>query len=526
LGRQSASALAWEFPERMRPALQPWLAAVAIRLHHLVGITSPFTIAFTLRLASTILAAVATLEVCVRCLRPVSSETLRRSALFIAFLLWLAPLVHGRFSSENWGGTWLAFGVCCAIDAAGAQQLRDALERQADFDAALRCRRRDGSLFWAQLTLAPVRFGNAPTHFVAVVTDLTEQRRQEAEVSYLARHDAVTGLARFDGAESSIQPLLDALGANDRLAVFQINLDRFQAVNDSLGYRGGNEMLHLIGQRLRYVAGDHGLLWRAGGDEFVLARRCEGPEDDPMRVAESIREWIEVPVELPGGTVHLSASVGIAVHPQHASVAVDLVQCADAALRRAKQSGRNSALSFAEGHMDEVRDRIALHGRLRHAIARNELLFHFQPQVRASDGYIVGMEALLRWATPDLGLLGPARFVPLAEDLGMIVEIGQWALREACRRAIVDTFTTGGAQSKRPEGLMKRLAEITDLPRYMFKVRSFENDQPIVRTVKCDPPITRRGDEANPTKLIKASLQRWGTKRKAVEVKIMKFLAS
>ena len=120
LGRQSAAALAWEFPERMRPALQPWLAAMAIRLHHPIGVTSPFTIAFSLRLLSTTIAVVAAFELCRRCLRPVSSRLLKQIALFLALLLWITPMAHARFSSENWGGMWFAIGLCLMLDALDA----------------------------------------------------------------------------------------------------------------------------------------------------------------------------------------------------------------------------------------------------------------------------------------------------------------------------------------------------------------------------------------------------------------------
>ena len=327
------------------------------------------------------------------------------------------------------------FFVDQALGNEGVQEFRAAMMRAEDYEAVLRCRRKDGAAFWAQITLSPVKQGDDLTHFIVVATDLTEQRRHEAELTFLARHDPVTGLLRFNGAEESIQPLIDAIGGTrEHIAVFHVDVDRFQAVNDSLGYRGGDETLHVLGQRLRYIAGDRGRLWRAGGDEFIMAIRFH-EDDEPLEIAESIREWIEMPVELPTGKLYLSASVGIAVYPLHARTAVDLIQCTDAALRRAKQTGRNATLSFAEGHMHGVRDRIALHGRLRDAIGRNELVLHYQPQVRAHDGYIVGMEALLRWATPDLGLLPPERFVPLAEDLGMIVEIGRWVLREVCQQA-------------------------------------------------------------------------------------------
>ena len=241
---------------------------------------------------------------------------------------------------------------------------------------------------------------------------------------------------RFNGAEETIQPLIDAAAQDgDHLAVFHVDIDRFQGVNDSVGYRGGDEVLHTIGQRLLYIAGDHGRVWRAGGDEFMMATRFKTDQENPTRIAESVREWAEMPLDLPSGKLYLTASVGVAVYPDNASTAPDLVQCTDAALRRAKRLGRNAALSFAEGHMDEVRDRIAFRGRLRSAIANDEMVLHYQPQIRARDGYIVGMEALVRWNTPDHGLLSPARFIPLAEDLGVIVELGRWVLRDACQQA-------------------------------------------------------------------------------------------
>ena len=313
---------------------------------------------------------------------------------------------------------------------------RSAMRRNTGFETVMRCRRKDGLVFWAQVTLSPVFFSGEITHYIVVATDLTEQRRQEAELNFLARHDPITGLMRFNGAEETIQPLIDAAALDgEQLAVFHVDIDRFQGVNDSVGYRGGDEVLHTIGQRLLYIAGDHGRVWRAGGDEFMMATRFKSDQENPTRIAESVREWAEMPLDLPSGKLYLTASVGVAVYPDNASTAPDLVQCTDAALRRAKRLGRNAALSFAEGHMDEVRDRIAFRGRLRSAIANDEMVLHYQPQIRARDGYIVGMEALVRWNTPDHGLLSPARFIPLAEDLGVIVELGRWVLREACQQA-------------------------------------------------------------------------------------------
>ena len=321
---------------------------------------------------------------------------------------------------------------------ATALDLRAAINGKRDADAVLQLRRKDGHLLWCQLTLAPVRdAAGVVTHLVAVATDLTEQRQHEAQVAYLALHDPVTGLPRFNGAKEAIQPLLDMAAANDRhVAVFHIDIDRFHTVNDSIGYRGGDETLHLLGQRLRFIAGEDGFLWRGGGDEFLLAKHYPADETDPAVIAESIREWLETPVDLPSGKLYLSGSIGLAVFPTHAKNAEDLVHCTDTALRRAKRSGRNAALSIADGgQVQELRDRIAFRGRLRNAINANELVLHYQPQVRGRDGHIVGMEALVRWNTSDHGLLLPGRFVPLAEELGVIVELGHWVLREACQQA-------------------------------------------------------------------------------------------
>ncbi len=340
------------------------------------------------------------------------------------------------YTQEEVIGRNAVFIADMETEADTVQTFRAAIARKAGYETVMRCRRKDGAVFWAQITLSPVFFGGETTHFIIVATDLTEQRRHEAELTFLARHDPVTGLMRFNGAEETIQPLIDSAAQNaDRLAVFHVDIDRFQGVNDSVGYRAADEVLHTIGQRLLYIAGDHGRVWRAGGDEFIMAVRFKAEQENPARIAESVREWAEMPLDLPSGKLYLTASVGVAVYPDNASTASDLVQCTDAALRRAKRLGRNAALSFAEGHMDEVRDRIAFRGRLRSAIANNEMVLHYQPQIRARDGYIVGMEALVRWSTSDHGLLAPARFIPLAEDLGVIVELGRWVLREACQQA-------------------------------------------------------------------------------------------
>jgi diguanylate cyclase (GGDEF)-like protein/PAS domain S-box-containing protein len=323
-------------------------------------------------------------------------------------------------------------------DEGGSFEIRNAIAERRAAEAVLLLRRKDGSTFWNQFTLAPVLdTTGVVTHFIVVVTDLTDQRHHEAQLAYVALHDPVTGLLRFNGAADALQPLLDAASSTEQhVAIFHIDIDRFHTVNDSVGYRGGDETLHLLAQRLRFVAGEEGRLWRGGGDEFLMAMKYRVDEIEPAKIAESILEWLKMPVELASGKLYLSGSIGVAVYPTHATQADDLVHCTDAALRRAKRSGRNAAVTFAEGgHTNEMKDRVAFRGRLRNAITENELILHYQPQVRGHDGRIICMEALVRWNTIDHGVLLPVRFVPLAEELGVIVELGRWVLREACQQA-------------------------------------------------------------------------------------------
>ena len=318
----------------------------------------------------------------------------------------------------------------------GIQQIRDALTRQGDCEVVLRNYRKDGTLFWNQIRISPVRDGEGRlTHYIGVSQDLTDRRRYEAELAYALRHDPVTQLPRFVDAEDAFQSAIEAAGqCGECVAVYYIDVDRFHTVNDSVGRRGGDETLRLIAQRLRAAAPDETRIWRLGGDEFMLMVRLPA-DSDPFAIAERLRQTLEMPVPLSSYQLFLSGTVGFACYPENAQTATDLFNCAQAAISRAKRSGRSSVQAFSNTHAEELHERLALGGRLRSAIRDNELVLHFQPQVRAPDGRIVGMEALVRWQTRDLGLLPPRRFVGVAEELGMIVELGRWVLRNACKQA-------------------------------------------------------------------------------------------
>ncbi|SDD88010.1 EAL domain-containing protein [Aquimonas voraii] len=321
-------------------------------------------------------------------------------------------------------------------DQEALRTVRETLVKQGECEVVLRNYRRDGSLFWNQLTLAPVRDADGQvTHYIGVSTDLTDRRRHEAELAYLARHDQVTGLPRFIDPEDALRPLFEeAAAADEQVALWCIDIDRFQSVNESVGYRGGDEVLRLLASRIRYVTGAAGKLWRLTSDEFVLALRFRRGECEPLAIAEQIRETLEVPVPVAGSQLFLSGTIGVAVHPDNARDPVELFQCSESAMYRSKRGGRNSVLASSASHAEELRERLALGSRLKSAILANEFLLYFQPQVNGSDGRITGMEALVRWRTVDRGLIEPLRFIQVAEELGSIVDLGRWVLHEACQQ--------------------------------------------------------------------------------------------
>ncbi len=315
--------------------------------------------------------------------------------------------------------------------------LRRALTEQRGCEVVLRNYRRDGTLFWNQLALAPVRDARGDaTHFVGVLNDLTERRRYEAELAYAASHDAVTGLPRYVVLEDYIAGLLtEAARAKTQVALLQVDLDRFHTVNETMGHAVGDQALREVADRLRIGVGARGRVCRLGGDEFVIALPFAPGSTEPGTIAEELRARLEAPIEIAPYKIYLTCSIGMSVYPENGLTPLDLQRRAEAALTRAKRVGRNSVHRFSNEQAHELRDRIALGGRLREAIGRGELVLHYQPQVSASNGRIVGMEALVRWQTQDMGLLPPARFIRVAEELGLIVDLGRTVLNDACRQA-------------------------------------------------------------------------------------------
>jgi diguanylate cyclase (GGDEF)-like protein/PAS domain S-box-containing protein len=343
------------------------------------------------------------------------------------------------------------------------ETLRTALSESSHCVVTLRNYRKDGSLFWNRLTISPVLDANGhASHYIGIQSDVTEQKMLENERRFLATHDRVTGLPRYDGSEARLEALLSrARSANVRMALFFVDLDGFNSVNSTLGFAMGDAALKKTGERLRELAGPGAEVLRYAGDEFLVAFLDEGNPEDLLGRATDLCERIAQPMPIaPSVTVFLTASVGASLFPDNGNSVLELTRQADIATNRAKQNGRNGAFVFSNDMREALADRMALGGRMRDALANEEFLLHYQPQVSAQDGSVIGLEALVRWNSPVLGLLPPARFIPVAENNGMILHLGAWVLRSACRqlRAWMDAGLSGfavsvnvsGAQMQRP----------------------------------------------------------------------------
>lgn len=268
--------------------------------------------------------------------------------------------------------------------------------------------------------------------FTGTGSDLTEKRRAEAEITRLALFDALTGLANRQRMRLSLdQTLAYSHNGWRHVALLLLDLDRFKAVNDTLGHQVGDALLKQVADRLLRCVGDSGLVGRLGGDEFEVI--VPDPRDRPslIELARSIIASLSQPYFLAGTTVTIGASVGIALGPGDGHDSETLIRSADLALYAAKADGRGTHRFYHEDMLAGARHRKALEDDLRGALARGELHVAYQPVVSTSDEKIVGFEALARWTHPVRGAVSPGDFVPIAEECGMIEQIGEWVLRTA-----------------------------------------------------------------------------------------------
>ena len=272
--------------------------------------------------------------------------------------------------------------------------------------------------------------------FVGSGSDLTEKRRSEAEITKLALFDSLTGLANRQRMRSALDKLLaPSHGARRQAGLLLLDLDRFKAVNDTLGHQVGDTLLMQVGQRLQRVVGESGLIGRLGGDEFKVVLPDEVNRDLLGELARSIIASISQPYFIENASITIGCSIGIAIAPEDGGDTETLIRNADLALYAAKADGRGVHRFYKEELLVGAQSRKQLEDDLRHALASDQLHVAYQPVVSTKSEEIVGYEALVRWTHPTRGAISPAEFVPVAEECGLIESIGEWVLRTACLEA-------------------------------------------------------------------------------------------
>ena len=311
----------------------------------------------------------------------------------------------------------------------------------------VRCHRKDGTAFPAWQSVSAVRDTKGRlTHYVSAFSDVTAIHDAHRQLNHLAHHDPLTGLPNRLLFDDRLENAMEqALRNEQRCLLMFLDLDSFKIINDTLGHAVGDELLRIVGDRLRSVLRASDTVARLGGDEFVVLTGTANP-DYAAQLAQKILDQLRLPIEIAGEQLSITGSVGIAVFPDNGSDGQQLMRAADMAMYTAKAEGRNRFNFYAQDMSDRARERMYIEQGLRRAVATDALAVYYQPRVDLADGRIVGVESLVRWPHPERGLVLPSSFIAIAEDSGLIEQLGRWVLLRACRemRGIVQEAMAEG----------------------------------------------------------------------------------